>query len=83
MITSVNELLHFQNSYVLLYRIRCNNLAYIHLYVRTYSTCIYIIYVTWVGVICLICMDDPEGCRAIQGKSRLHMFICYVTLSLP
>ena len=37
------------------------------------------IYVTWAGVICLICMHEPEGThhlRAstdISGKSRLPM----------
>ena len=43
---------------------------------------IYVIYVTWAGVICLICTHEPEGAQRprasadISGKSRppmLHM----------
>ena len=43
---------------------------------------VYVIYVTWAGVICLICTHEPEGAQRprasadISGKSRppmLHM----------
>ena len=40
---------------------------------------IYVIYVTWAGVICLICTHEPEGAQRprasadISGKSRLPM----------
>ena len=39
----------------------------------------YVIYVTWAGVICLICTHEHEGAQRpsasadISGKSRLHM----------
>ena len=39
----------------------------------------YVIYVTWAGVICLICTHEPEGAQRprasadISGKSRLPM----------
>ena len=40
---------------------------------------VYVIYVTWAGVICLICTYEPEGVQClrasadISGKSRLLM----------
>ena len=43
------------------------------------SGLIYVIYVAWAGVICLICTHEHEGAQRpsassdISGKSRLHM----------
>ena len=40
---------------------------------------LHVIYVTWAGVICLICTHEPEGAQRprasadISGKSRLPM----------
>ena len=42
---------------------------------------VHVIYVTWAGVICLICMHELEGEHGHISKSQSHMlhnYVCYV-----
>ena len=48
---------------------------------------VYIIYITWAGGICLMCMHKPEGMQCLRasaditGKSRPHMLHMFCNTS--